>query len=92
MTDRDEAPEIRAVQTGALGVVVGVTACGESGQSVHSVFLVGNREGQWADRWHFGHHRPALLRSLVKQCSRPFEFLGREQGQSITDTPIRTAK
>ena len=47
MTDRDEATEIRAVQTGALGVVVGVTACGESGQSVHSVFLVGNREDQW---------------------------------------------
>ena len=47
MTDRDEATGIRAVQTGALGVVVGVTACGESGQSVHSVFLVGNREDQW---------------------------------------------
>ena len=47
MTDRDEATEICAVQTGALGVVVGVTACGESGQSVHSVFLVGNREDQW---------------------------------------------
>ena len=47
MTDRNHATEIRAVQTGSSGVVVSVTASGEKAGTVHSIFLVGNREGQW---------------------------------------------
>ncbi len=47
MTDRNEASEIRAAQTGSRGVIVSVTAGGETGQTVNSVFLVGNREDQW---------------------------------------------
>ena len=47
MTDSNAASEIRAAQTGSRGVVVSVTAGGETGQTVNSVFLVGNREDQW---------------------------------------------
>ena len=47
MADRNHATEIRAVQTGSSGVVVSVTASGETGGTAHSVFLVGNREDQW---------------------------------------------
>ena len=47
MADRSKATEIRAVQAGSLGVVVSATASVESGRTVRSVFLVGNREGQW---------------------------------------------
>ena len=47
MTDRNHATEIRAVQSGSSGVVVSVTASGEKAGIVHSVFLAGNREGQW---------------------------------------------
>ncbi len=47
MTDRNQATGIRAVQSGSLGVVVSVTATGETEGTVHSVFLVGHREDQW---------------------------------------------
>ncbi len=47
MTDRTEASEIRAAQSGSDGVVVSVTAGGRTGQAVDAVYLVGNREEQW---------------------------------------------
>ena len=47
MTDRNEASETSAAQAGSHGVVVSVTASGQHGRSVKSVFLVGNREEQW---------------------------------------------
>ena len=47
MTDRNEAREIRAAQMGSRGVVVSVTASGQTGQTVNSVYLVGSREEQW---------------------------------------------
>ena len=47
MTDRTEAKEIGAAQAGSRGVVVSVTASGQTGKTVNSVFLVGNREEQW---------------------------------------------
>ncbi len=47
MTDRTEAKEIGAAQAGSRGVVVSVTASGQTGQTVNSVFLVGSREEQW---------------------------------------------
>lgn len=47
MTDRSEASEVHAAQMGSRGVVVSVTASGETGRTVNSVFLVGNREEQW---------------------------------------------
>ena len=47
MTDRKQATGIRAAQSGSSGVVVSVTARGETDGTVHSAFLVGNREDQW---------------------------------------------
>ena len=47
MTDRNQATEIRAFQAGSLGVVVSVTAGGQTNQTVNSVFLVGKRAEQW---------------------------------------------
>ncbi|MDE0053622.1 MAG: NAD-dependent epimerase/dehydratase family protein [Gammaproteobacteria bacterium] len=47
MTDRNAASEIRAAQMGSRGVVVSVTASGQSGKTVNSAFLVGNREERW---------------------------------------------
>ena len=47
MTDRTQASAIQAAQVGSRGVVVSVTASGETGQTVNSVYLVGNREEQW---------------------------------------------
>ena len=47
MTDRNRATGIRAVQSGSLGVVVGVTTSGETDGTTRSVFLVGHREDQW---------------------------------------------
>ena len=47
MTDRTEASEIRAAQSGADGVVVSVTAGDRTGPAVDAVYLVGNREDQW---------------------------------------------
>ena len=47
MSDRTQASAIQAAQVGSRGVVVSVTASGQSGQAVNSVYLVGNREEQW---------------------------------------------
>ncbi len=47
MTDGTEAREIGAAQAGSRGVVVSVTASGQTGKTVNSVYLVGSREEQW---------------------------------------------